>query len=100
LPSSRLEGKSGRGRIFIGELTYQHLVRDDAPLAARCVPLAGQILKGIATPVTIYEVPWRLADAPPLEEEFFTPPAVEMPAFGPRSSGESTKEKAPSSVGL
>jgi class 3 adenylate cyclase len=68
--ASRLESASGRGRIFIGQTTYQHLLRDDPPLAATCRALPGQSLKGISALVTVYEVPWRPADAPPFDEEF------------------------------
>ena len=32
--ASRLESASGRGRIFIGQTTYEHLQRDDPALAA------------------------------------------------------------------
>ena len=37
--ASRLESASGRGRIFIGQTTYEHLLRDDPPWpppARRC----------------------------------------------------------------
>jgi class 3 adenylate cyclase/CHASE2 domain-containing sensor protein len=66
--ASRLEGASGRGRIFIGEGTYQDLLQDDRALAATCLALPAQKLKGISSAVTVYEVPWRPADAPPLDE--------------------------------
>lgn len=68
--ASRLESASGRGRIFIGQTTYQQLLRDDPALAATCVELPPHDLKGFRTPVKVYEVPWRLPGAPPLEEEF------------------------------
>jgi class 3 adenylate cyclase/CHASE2 domain-containing sensor protein len=67
--ASRLEGASGRGRIFIGETTYRHLLRDDPDLAATCVALPAQRLKGISSAVTVYEVPWRLPGVPTLEAE-------------------------------
>jgi class 3 adenylate cyclase/CHASE2 domain-containing sensor protein len=57
--ASRLEGLSGRGRIFISHATYEHLLRDDSELAARCIPQEPQKVKGIATLVKVYEVPWR-----------------------------------------
>ncbi len=57
--ASRLEGVSGRGRIIISAATHQHLLRDDAALAARCVPLPAVSVKGIRDAVRIYEVPWR-----------------------------------------
>ena len=45
--ASRLESLSGRGRIFISEATYQHLLRDDPALAATCLPQAPVKVKGI-----------------------------------------------------
>jgi len=63
--ASRLEGLSGRGRIFISETTHQHLLRDDPALAATCVEQAPQKVKGISTAVKVYEVPWR-PDAEPV----------------------------------
>ena len=68
--ASRLESASGRGRIFIGQTTYEHLLRDDPALAATCVELPPRDLKGFRSAVKAYEVPWRLPGAPPLEEEF------------------------------
>ncbi|MCU0782920.1 MAG: CHASE2 domain-containing protein [Verrucomicrobia bacterium] len=56
--ASRLEGISGRGRIIIGEATYQHLLRDDPALAATCVEKEPTTPKGFNKPVRIYEVPW------------------------------------------
>lgn len=63
--ASRLEGLSGRGRIFISEATYQHLLRDDPALAATCVPQPPAKVKGISVAVNVFEVPWRPADARP-----------------------------------
>ncbi len=63
--ASRLEGLSGRGRIFISETTYKHLVRDDSALAATCVLQPPQKVKGIAATINVYEVPWRPATEPP-----------------------------------
>jgi class 3 adenylate cyclase/CHASE2 domain-containing sensor protein len=57
--ASRLEHESGRGRIVIGEATYNGLLRDDPELASKCVPLEPVTVKGIRTAVNIYEVPWR-----------------------------------------
>lgn len=57
--ASRLEGVSGRGRIVISENTYRDLLRDDPKLGARCRELDPVMVKGIADPVKIYEVPWR-----------------------------------------
>jgi adenylate cyclase len=68
--ASRLESASGRGRIFIGQTTYEHLRRDDPVLAATCVELPPRDLKGFRSAVKAFEVPWRPPGAPPLEEEF------------------------------
>jgi adenylate cyclase len=57
--ASRLEGLSGRARIFISESTYEHLLRDDAALAASCIAQPPQKVRGISTPIAVYEVPWR-----------------------------------------
>jgi class 3 adenylate cyclase len=58
--ASRLEGLSGRGRIFISEATYQHLLRDDPALAATCISQPPQKVKGFAATINVFEVPWRL----------------------------------------
>jgi class 3 adenylate cyclase/CHASE2 domain-containing sensor protein len=68
--ASRLESASGSGRIFIGESTFRHLQRADPELAAACIALPPQKLKGISAAITAYEVPWRAPGAPPLEQEF------------------------------
>ena len=68
--ASRLESASGRGRIFIGQTTYEHLRRDDPALAATCVELPPRELKGFRAAVKAYEVPWRPPGAAPLDEEF------------------------------
>jgi adenylate cyclase len=57
--ASRLEGLSGRGRIFISQATFEHLQRDDPALASTCLPLPPVSVKGIRTQVCIYEVPWQ-----------------------------------------
>ena len=75
--ASRLESASGRGRIFIGQTTYQHLLRDDPALAATCVELPAQELKGFRAAVKVYEVPWRPPGAPPFDEEFSTGAATD-----------------------
>jgi class 3 adenylate cyclase len=67
--ASRLEGLSGRGRIFISETTYEHLLRDDPVLAATCVAQPAAKVKGISAAVNVYEVPWRQPGNPPLDEE-------------------------------
>jgi class 3 adenylate cyclase len=68
--ASRLESASGRGRIFVGQATYEQLLRDDPALASTCVELPPRDLKGFRAAVKAYEVPWRPPGAPPLEEEF------------------------------
>jgi adenylate cyclase len=88
--ASRLENASGRGRIFIGQTTYEHLLRDDPALAATCVELPPRELKGFRAAVRAYEVPWRPPGAPPLEEEFSAAPAgdaASVTGFIQRSGG-------------
>jgi class 3 adenylate cyclase len=88
--ASRLENASGRGRVFIGQATYEHLLRDDPTLAATCVELPPRDLKGFRSAVRAYEVPWRPPGAPPLEEEFSIAPATDaasVTGFFQRSSG-------------
>jgi class 3 adenylate cyclase len=63
--ASRLESLSGRGRIFISETTYKHLLRDDPALGATCVLQPPQKVKGIAATINVYEVPWRSPTDPP-----------------------------------
>jgi class 3 adenylate cyclase len=61
--AQRLEASSGRARIFIGEATYQDLLRDDPTLAATCIPAAPAQFKGFREAVKHYEVPWKEAPA-------------------------------------
>ena len=68
--ASRLESASGRGRIFIGPTTYEHLLRENPTLAATCSELPPQELKGFRSAIRVYEVPWRPPGAPPFDEEF------------------------------
>jgi adenylate cyclase len=69
--ASRLEGRSGRGRILISEATFERLKSEEPALAATCVALPPiSDLKGFRGSIQIYEVPWRPLDAPSLEEEF------------------------------
>ena len=56
--ASRLEGSSGSGRILISEATWEHLKRDDAKLAERCVPWEPISIKGMRHAVRVFEVPW------------------------------------------
>lgn len=62
--AQRLEAHSGRGRIFIGEATYQEILRDDPTLAAACTPATPAQFKGFRDAVKHYEVPWK--QEPPL----------------------------------
>lgn len=62
--ASRLEGLSGRSRIFIGEPTFKQLQKHDPELAATCVLQPPTTVKGIKAPITHYEVPWREKEAP------------------------------------
>lgn len=57
--ASRLENVSGRGRILITEVTYQHLVRFAPDLAGCCRALPPVLLRGIRDPVAVYEVRWQ-----------------------------------------
>ena len=71
--ASRLESASGRNRIYIGEATYKHLLRDDPELAATCIAIPPlTTIKGISGAVIVYEVPWRPPGASPFDEELFS----------------------------
>lgn len=65
--ASRLEGMSGRGRIFISDATYRHLLRDDPALAATCIEREPMKPKGFNKPVQIYEVPWMPPGEVPMD---------------------------------
>src|ERR1039457_5280805 len=71
--ASRLESASGRGRIFIGQTTYEHLRRDEPALAGTCVELPPRDLKGFRSAIKAYEVPSRPPGSPPLDVEFSFP---------------------------
>jgi class 3 adenylate cyclase/CHASE2 domain-containing sensor protein len=71
--ASRIEGLSGRGHIYITQSTYDHLRRDDPALAATCLSLPPQYVKGIRTAVQLYEVPWQPPGTVPLDDEFSEP---------------------------
>lgn len=62
--ASRLEGASGRARILISSATLADLRRSDPVLAATCRPLEPVTMKGFRDPVPVFEVPWRLDEAP------------------------------------
>lgn len=68
--ASRLEGASGRGRIFIGESTLDELKHHDPALASKCIPQNPMTPKGFRQAISIFEVPWKE-----------TPPAV-LPSHG------------------
>jgi class 3 adenylate cyclase/CHASE2 domain-containing sensor protein len=74
--ANRLESFSGHGRIIISETTYQHLLRDDAALAATCTELQPFTPKGFKRPIRIYQVPWKtpeeLKDAPKADPSYST----------------------------
>lgn len=57
--ASRLETVSGRGRIIIGEATYEQIRRSDPALAATCIEQEPTTPKGFLKPVRNFEVPWR-----------------------------------------
>jgi len=60
--ASRLESLSGRGRIIIGETTYEQLQLAEPALAATCVEQESATLKGFQKPVRNFEVPWQTQD--------------------------------------
>ncbi len=57
--ASRLESVSGRGRIIIGEATYEALLRDDPALAKTCIEQEPTKPKGFNKPIRNFEVPWQ-----------------------------------------
>ncbi|MCI0744086.1 MAG: adenylate/guanylate cyclase domain-containing protein [Verrucomicrobia subdivision 3 bacterium] len=61
--ASRLEKLSGKGRILIGEATYADLLKQDPAMAAKCIEIPPEDLRGIRETIKIYEVPWREEDA-------------------------------------
>lgn len=79
--AQRLETLSGRARIFISQTTLDHLQRDDPALAASCLALPPVTVKGIRTPVQVYEVPWLPPGAPPIPDEADEP--ADAPASPP-----------------
>jgi len=80
--ASRLESASGRGRIFVGETTYEHLLRDEPDLAATCVALAPRDLKGFRAAVKAYEVPWRPPARRCRRRPSPPPPPIQPPPTG------------------
>ena len=61
--ASRLESVSGSGRIIISDTTYNHLLREDPPLASACIEMPPVTVRGIRDAVRIYEVPWQTPPA-------------------------------------
>ena len=59
----------GQARIFIGQATYERLLREDPALAASCIELPPRELKGFRAAVKVYEVPWRPQGTPLRIEE-------------------------------
>ena len=74
--ASRLEGHSGAGRILISEATFEHLRRDDAELASRCVAWEPITVKGFRNALKVFEVPWKEA-APAADTTRAEPPVTE-----------------------
>jgi len=69
--ASRLEALSGRGRILIGEATFEALKRDDPELAKTCSALPLVNVKGFREAIKIYEVSWRLpGEMAPVEDNY------------------------------
>jgi adenylate cyclase len=63
--ASRLEAVSGRGRIIIGETTYQRIQLADPVLAASCLEQEPATPKGFQRAIRNFEVPWRTDSLPP-----------------------------------
>lgn len=63
--ASRLEGVSGRGRIIVSQRTYEQVKAADPELAATFIEQPPVTVKGISTPVRIYEVPWKQSEPAP-----------------------------------
>ncbi len=81
--ASRLESLSGHGRIYIGEVTYAALQRDEPALAATCTALAPTMIKGFREAVKVYEVPWRVAGAiSPIGDDFGSSSTTDTSATG------------------
>jgi class 3 adenylate cyclase/CHASE2 domain-containing sensor protein len=57
--ASRLEGCSGRGRIVIGAGTFLELLQDAPELASQCIELTPVMVRGISTPISLFEVRWQ-----------------------------------------
>ncbi len=81
--ASRLESISGRSRIIIGEATYTAVLRDDPKLAAICVALPPEQVKGFRSAVKIYEVPWQMISSTlPVSDSKSSTVSESVPAVG------------------
>jgi len=56
--ASRLEGCARRSAIMIGEATYLELLQDDSGLASTCIEQEPVRIRGISSPIKIFEAPW------------------------------------------
>lgn len=63
--ASRLEGMAEPDCILITEATFLEVQRHDPALAATCMKRDKVSLQGIATPVQVYEVPWKSEETEP-----------------------------------
>jgi class 3 adenylate cyclase/CHASE2 domain-containing sensor protein len=61
--ANRIESVSGRGHILVGESTYREILRCDPDLASTCIELPPLTVKGIRTPVNVFEVAWKATPA-------------------------------------
>jgi adenylate cyclase len=77
--ASRLEGVSGRGRIIVSQRTYEQVKAVDPQLAATFVEQPAVTVKGISTPIRIYEVPWKQNEPPPPSAAPASTPVVAEP---------------------
>ena len=57
--ASRLESQSGRGRIYISQATYEHLLRDAPQLARTCLSLPPLTVKGFQSAGRVRSSPWQ-----------------------------------------
>jgi adenylate cyclase len=56
--ASRLESCARGSTIMIGEATYLELLQDDPRLANTCIEQQPVKIRGISSPIKIFEVPW------------------------------------------
>lgn len=60
--ANRVEGLAGGGEIILTEQTLLSAARDDAVIATRCAERLPVTLKGVTSPVKVFELRWN--DAP------------------------------------